>query len=52
MFGETPRNKMLIMPLHSYPHKSYLPIYDSIKLECKSLLRTRSNEFNIVYGSP
>ena len=53
MFGETPRNKMLRkMPLHNYPHKSYLPIFDSIKLERCSLLRTRRNEFNIVHKSP
>ena len=49
MFGETPRNKMLRkMPHHSYPHKSYLPIFDNIKLECSSLLSMRRNEFNIV----
>ena len=39
-------------PHHSYPHKSYLPIFDSIKLECSSLLRMRRNEFNIVQKSP
>ena len=50
MFGETPRNKMLRkMPLHSYPHKSYLPILDSIELERTSLLRMLMIEFNIVY---
>ena len=53
MFGETPRNKLLRkMPLHSYPHKSYLPIFDSIKLERSSLLRMRRNEFNTVQTSP
>ena len=41
MFGETPRNKMLRqMPIQSYPHKSYLPIFDSIKLERSSLLHS------------
>ena len=53
MFGETPRNKMLRkMPLHSYPHERYLPIFDSIKLERTSLLLMRRNEFNIVQKSP
>ena len=48
MFGEAPRE----MTHHSYPHKSYLPIFDSIKLEHSSLLRRRRNEFNIVQKSP
>ena len=53
MFGETQRNKMLRkIPHHSYPHKSYLSIFDSIKLELSSLLRMRRNEFNIVKKSP
>ena len=53
MFEETPRNKMpRKIPHHSYPHKSYLPIFDSIKLEPSSLLRLRRNEFNIVKKSP
>ena len=52
MFGETPRNKMLRKKPHrSYPHKSYLPIFDTIKLELSSLLRMRRNEFNIVQES-
>ena len=52
MFGETLKNKMLRkMPLHSYPHKSYLPIFDNIKLERRLLLRMRRNEFNIVQKS-
>ena len=53
MFGETPRNKTLRkMPLHSYPHKSSMPIFDNIKLEHSTLLRMRRNEFNIVQKSP
>ena len=45
MFGESPRNKMLRkMSHHSYPHKSYLQIFDSIKLERISL----QHEFNVV----
>ena len=53
MFGETPRNKMPKKMLHhSYPHKSYLPIFDSIKLEHSSLLRMRRNKFDIVQKSP
>ena len=53
MFGETPRNKMhRKMPHHSYPHKSYMPIFESIKLERRSLLCMRRNEFNIVQKSP
>ena len=53
MIEETPRNKMLRkMPLHSYPHKSYLPVFDSIILERSSLLRMRKNRFNIVQKSP
>ena len=31
MFGRTPMNKVLsLMSIHTYPHKSYLPIFDSI----------------------
>ena len=31
MFERTPMNKMLrLMSTHTYPHKSYLPIFDSI----------------------
>ena len=42
MFGGTTRNKILRKMLHhSCPHKSYLPIFDSIKLERSSLLRMR-----------
>ena len=53
MFGETPRNKMLrIMPHHSDPQKSYLPIFDSIKLERSLLLRMSRNGFDIVQTSP
>ena len=53
MFGETPSNKMLRkMPHHSYPHKSYLPIFDSVKLERSSLLRMRRNKFNIMQKIP
>ena len=48
MFEETARNKMLRkMPFHIYPHKSYLSIFDSIKLECSSLLRMRRDKFCI-----
>ena len=43
-----PRKKTL----HSYPHKSYLPIFDSIELECSSLLHMRRNECIIVQKSP
>ena len=47
MFAETPRSKMLRkMPHYSYPHKSYLPVFDSIKLERSSLLCMRRNKFN------
>ena len=53
MFFETPRNKMLRkMPHHSYPHKSYLPIFDSIILERGSLAAMRRDELDIVQKSP
>ena len=53
MFGKTPRNKMLRkILLHTYPHKSYLPLFDSIKFERGSLLRKRRNKFNNVQKSP
>ena len=53
MFGETPRNKMLRkMSFHSYSRKSYLSIFDSIKLERSSLLRMRRNDLNILQKSP
>ena len=53
MFGETLRNKMFRkMLLHNYLRKSYLTIFDSIKLERGSLLRIRRNKYNIVQKSP
>ena len=51
--GKTPRNKMLRkMLLHNYPRKSYLTIFDSIKLDRGSLLRICRNKFNVVQKSP
>ena len=38
MFKATSRN------IHTYPHKSYLPIFDRSTLECSSLLRMRKNK--------
>ena len=53
MFGDTLRNKLLRkMSIHTYPHKSYLPIFDGIKLVCSSLLRLRRNKFCIVQRRP
>ena len=50
---ETSRNKMLkTKSIHTYPHKSYLPIVDKSKLECSSLLHMRRNKFCFVQKSP
>ena len=53
MFWETLRNEMLRkISIHTYPNKSYLPIFDRSKLECNSLLRMRRNKFCIMQRSP
>ena len=57
MFERTPMNKMLrLMSTHTYPHKSYLPIFDSIG-SIKSnwnpvLLRMCRNKFCTGQKSP
>ena len=48
MFGNPQVAKSSIKKsIHNYPQKSYLPIFDSIQLECRSLLHMYRNKFYV-----
>ena len=47
MVLETPR-----ISVHTCPHKSYLPVFDIIVLECTSVLCMCRNKFCIAQKSP